>query len=272
MGQQLGDALKILDTTFEEYRVDPIDLLHVGDAAGENIYLENARRSYGRTIGDVLTLYEKHFEERGSIKILEIGSFLGVVSIVLARLGFSVTALDIPEFMANNRLQERFYRHGVTVHSTNLSEGRIPEDSGEFNLVIMCETLEHFDFNPVPVLLEINRVLRSDGVIYLSLPNLASLVNRAKLLCGRSIHNPVNDFFDQLRKDCNMIVGIHWREYTKSEIAELLEATGFSIDSHYYFTSTTSMLPARILYAFFPSLRPNQTAIAKRTLAGGKES
>lgn len=270
MGSQFSVAMKILNTTIGDFRDNPVDLLNIGDAGGESLYLTNARRSYERTIRDVLALFANRPDEKRLIKILEIGSYLGVVSIVLSRLGFSVTALDIPEFMANERLQESYRREGVATLTANLRESHIPADSGEFDLVIMCETLEHFDFNPVPVLMEVNRVLRPSGAIYLSLPNLASLVNRVKLLCGLSIHNPINDFIAQLRKDCNMIVGIHWREYTGREIAELLEATGFSIISHYYFTSTMSILPARLLYVLFPSLRPNQTATARRTPAGDK--
>lgn len=272
MRLQTSEALSLLDNTIKEFRVDPIDLLNIGDAEGEYVYLTNARLSYERTIGDVLALYAKSPVENKSIKILEIGSYLGVVSIVLAKLGFSVTALDIPEFMTNERLQKRYRLEGVATLTANLRECCIPADSAEFDIVIMCETLEHFDFNPVPALMEVNRVLRVSGVLYLSLPNIASLVNRVKLLCGLSIHNPIKDFFVQLQKDSNMIVGIHWREYTGREIVELLEATGFSIVSHYFFTSTMSILPARLLYVFFPSLRPNQTAIAKRTLSDDNSS
>lgn len=264
MEPQFGEAIRVLDITIEEYRVDPVDLLHTGDADGEYVYLTNARRSYERTIRDVLTLFISRAEGKKTFKILEIGSFLGSVSIALARLGFSVTVLDIPEFMTNIRLQERYRRYGVNALSVNLQHSSIPSTSGEYDLVIMCETLEHFNFNPIPVLLEVGRVLTPNGFLYLSLPNLTSLVNRVKLLCGQSIHNPINDFFAQMQQDCNMIVGIHWREYTKCEIEELLKITGFTIDSHYYFTNTESIFPARLLYAILPALRPNQTVIARR--------
>ncbi len=258
---------QVLDDILGSYRDNPVDLLNIGDADGEYVYLTNARRSYERTIRDVLVLYAKRPVEERPIKILEIGSYLGVVSIVLAKLGFSVTALDIPEFMANNRLQERYNRYGVATLTANLREYCIPAVSGEYDLVIMCETLEHFDFNPIPVLLEVNRVLQESGVLYLSLPNLASLVNRVKLLCGRSIHNPVTDFAEQLAKMSNMIVGIHWREYTAAELRELLDLSGFSIVSHEFFTTHRASLLARLAYALFPRLRPNQTLLARKAAA-----
>ena len=51
------------------------------------------------------------------------------------------------------------------------------------------------NFNPLPVLLEINRVLKDDGIIYVGLLNQASLRNRLLLLFGRSIHNSISEFF-----------------------------------------------------------------------------
>ena len=128
----------------------------------------------------------------------------------------------------------------------------------------MCETLEHLNFNPVPVLLEINRVLKKGGTLYISLPNLSSLVNRAKLLCGQSIHNPIADFFAQLSIKDNMIVGLHWREYTCGEVKALLGNLGFALEKHYFFTSNRASFPARLIYMLAPFLQQNQTAIARK--------
>lgn len=250
----------------DEYKEAPIDLLGIGDAVGEYNYLVNACLSYQRTIRDVTTLFADTTvkKEKSSVKILEVGAFLGVVSLFLARLGFDVTALDIPEYMQNTRLRNRYDVGGVKCLATNLRDYKIPEEADTFDLVIMCETLEHLNFNPVPVLLEINRILKSDGRLYISLPNQASLVNRAKLLLGKSIHNPIDDFFQQLKDESNMLVGIHWREYTGSELVEFVKEVGFQIDKHYYFTTHRPSLPASLIYRLFPSTRPNQTLWATK--------
>lgn len=261
---QLNYALHLVDETIEELRLEPIDLLSIGDVDGEYTYLSNAKLSYKRTIRDVLTCFEKQPYVTKTIKILEIGSFLGVVSIVLAKLGFSVSSLDIQEYMKNLKLKERYCFYGVETLAANLKEYCIPEVSGKFDFVIMCETLEHLNFNPLPVLSEINRVLTPHGYLYLSLPNQASLVNRVKLLFGRSIHNPVKDFAEQLDKTTNMLVGIHWREYTGDEMQELVEMSGFSIASHQFYTTHKASVPARAAYVLFPKLRSNQTIIARK--------
>ncbi len=255
-------TVALLDNLIASYRLEPIDLLGIGDGEGEFRYLQDAYTSYARTLNDIQEIMHARKASKG--RVLEIGSYLGVVSTALARRGYEVTAVDIPEFMQNKRLLKRYAQEGVRPLHCNLQYDGIPVDDQSFDLVIMCETLEHLNFNPLPVLTEINRVLNTNGILYLSLPNLASLVNRVKLLRGQSIHNPITDFVAQLATEANMIVGIHWREYAGSEIDELLQLCGFNIQRHYYFTHTRSHPLARLVYRFFHRLRPNQTVIAEK--------
>lgn len=247
---------QLLDIIIESYLDEPIDLLNTNNGAGEYTYIINAYKSYMRTLRDISSLLVP------GRNILEIGSYLGVVSLALAKQGYLVTAADIPEYQKNPRLLDKYNRAGVGSIALNLNSYSIAVPDASFDAIIMCETLEHLNFNPLPVLKEINRILKPGGYLYIALPNLASLVNRVKLLLGCSIHNPVSDFVAQLSENDNMLVGIHWREYTRNELLELLLISGFSVQRHYYFTSTASCLPARLLYTIFPNLRPNQTAVA----------
>jgi SAM-dependent methyltransferase len=265
---QLRRALKIFAEAYSECVENPIDLLNNGDAAGESAYLDNARMSYERTLRDVVELVAGRLEVATPVRILEIGAYLGVVSLTLARLGCRVTALDLPEFMANSRLQKRFADNGVQRVAVNLREYPLPLEDEAYDLVIMCETLEHLNFNPLPVLTEVSRTLVKGGYLYLALPNLAALPHRVGLLLGHSIHNPVSDFRAQLSPDGNMIVGIHWREYTKAELLELLTLSGFTCERHSYLDAARSSAPAWLLYRGFPSLRPYQVAVAKKSGAG----
>jgi hypothetical protein len=50
--------------------------------------------------------------------------------------------------------------------------------------IVMCEVLEHLNFNPLPLIKEINRVGKPNSLFYLSLPNQAYYRNRLKLLFG----------------------------------------------------------------------------------------
>jgi 2-polyprenyl-3-methyl-5-hydroxy-6-metoxy-1,4-benzoquinol methylase len=259
--------IDIIDNLIKEFVDSPIDLLDIGDGLGEYKYIESMRGSYMRTVLDVLNYCkERGWQDYSKIKVLEVGSFLGVVSISLARLGFVVTALDIPQFNDNERLKKKYAEDKVSVDAVNLHNLPLPYEIGSFDIVIMCETLEHLNFNPVEPLNEIQRVLKREGILYISVPNLACLENRIVLLRGRSIHHPIDYFFKQLDPKNNMVAGIHWREYTKAEIKELLERTGFKMVKHYF---TDDLNPhtkfARIrkfLLNFIPQLRVTQIILS----------
>jgi 2-polyprenyl-3-methyl-5-hydroxy-6-metoxy-1,4-benzoquinol methylase len=197
---------------------------------GEVEYLKNQRSAYIRTLKDIEKISNKK-----SSKVLEIGSFLGVVSMSLSKMGYDVHAIDIPEYAESGAFQKRYEENGVSVESVNLRERDLPYEVEEFDIVVMCEVLEHLNFNPLLCLQEINRVTKKEGTLYLSTPNLSHITNSVKLLTGNSIHNPPSDFERQLDKDKNFIVGIHWREYTKKEVKKLLEGVGFKCVSSYYF-------------------------------------
>jgi SAM-dependent methyltransferase len=135
----------------------------------------------------------------------------------------------------------------------------------------MCETLEHLNFNPLPALQEINRILKDDGLLYLTTPNMASLKNRLALLRGRSIHNSIRDYFAQLDKNDNMIVGLHWREYTAEEVKEMLERLGFEVVNQYLYTEYTvnrkssfKDIAKNVLIKSIPDLRERLVTIARK--------
>lgn len=255
---------KTLDETISALRHQPIDLLNRNDQDGERRYLENAYKSYRRTLLDIIACFSNKAGSAEPARVLEIGAYLGVVSLSLASLGLRVSALDLPEFANNPRLRRRLGDAGVELTGVNLRDYKLPYTDGQFDLVIMCETLEHLNFNPLPVIAEINRVIKNSGHLYLALPNLASLPHRFNLLLGRSIHDPVGDFVRQLSDKDNMIVGLHWREYTRSELLELLSLSGFSCQWHNYEMPTKSLPVARMLYRLIPSLRPAQSLLARK--------
>jgi len=264
---------KIIDETIQGYIDAPIDLMNTGDTRNEIKYIYTCGTSYIRTISDIVSYFHKAgVYDFSRIRVLEIGSFLGIVAVALSRLGFSVTALDIPEFMANKRIQNKFEQHNIEWYSTNLADYLIPCDSAKFDLIIMCEVLEHLNFNPLPVLAEVNRVAVMDGLLYLALPNLTRLRNRMNMLLGWSIHEPIDSFVHQLNKKDTMIVGIHWREYTVDEVKYMLNKSGFK-NVKSYLTSDAVFFPRRpslrdlakkIIFTALPALSFHQVHIFRK--------
>lgn len=256
---------KIVKDVIDKHKDSPIDILGIGDAEGEYNYLNLLKDSYIRTVRDIDNLYKS---SRATRKVLEIGSFLGTVSISLKKIGYAVCALDIPEFHQSVSLRSLYEENDIPFVGLNLKKHQLPYESNSFDAIIICEVIEHLNFNPLPVLKEMNRILKKDGYIYVGMPNQSHIVNRIKLLVGKSIHNPINDFFKQLDSNCNMIVGLHWREYTLAETISMIEKMGFETIQKYYFMEkgggwTIRRLIKKLLYVI-PSFRPFQVVVGKK--------
>jgi SAM-dependent methyltransferase len=258
----------------DDINAKPVDLLSAvaGTGEGERRYLENLGPQYVRTLKELeQILAERSQRKPTEVRVLEIGSFLGVLCFALRKVGFQVTAQDIPEFQNNPRLRERYRRAGIECIAANLKRHQFPYPDAHFDLVIMCETLEHLNFNPLPVIKEINRVMKPGGLLYLTVPNQLSAGNRLKLLRGETIQATVQEFYQQLDLRTNMIVGLHWREYSKADLFELLEPMGFAIRSHYFYQEDKRYRYRRLKFSlkdllgeFFPSLRPSNVVLAEK--------
>ena len=95
----------------------------------------------------------------------------------------------------------------------------LPFDEGAFDAVLLLDVLEHVELLEQPkALAEIRRVLRDDGVLFMSVPNLAHLHSRLKfLLAGKLTRTSAVDR--------------HPGDRPLAEYDELLRASGFRVDS-----------------------------------------
>jgi len=91
-------------------------------------------------------------------------------------------------------------------------------------MISECDTFEHFNFNPVPLLLSINQCLSDEGMLYIFMPNASSWIKRLRFLVSGSFPTfSITDFFKQLSPNDDMIVGLHWREYSVNDAIQLVE-------------------------------------------------
>ena len=257
------------DIILNVYGKNPIILKDLWDARGEKKYIDWLHSQYECILLD----FNELFSNTGTpSRVLEISSFLGVVDIALAEMGFDVHTYDIPEFQNNTNLQKLYSDY--TVHPAvgyihDIGKTGLPYPDNHFDAVIFSEVIEHLNINPLPVLQEINRILKPDGILYITTPNQVNLLNRITLMLGRSIRNSISTSVTQIDQSQHTICGIHWREYTLKELGEILEITGFSLQKYRFSNNTkknSSLVIAVIDFfiVFFPWFNNSITVIGKK--------
>jgi glycosyltransferase involved in cell wall biosynthesis/SAM-dependent methyltransferase len=110
----------------------------------------------------------------------------------------------------------------------NVETNVFPYPDGYFSTVLCCELLEHLEHDPMHMMSEIHRVLKREGVLVLTTPNIASL--RAIGNCLRSAHPASFRRYTRVKPGGEAEPG-HSREYTPDEVRLLLADAGFVLVS-----------------------------------------
>jgi len=103
----------------------------------------------------------------------------------------------------------------------NIEEDTYPFEAGLFDIVLFCEIIEHLLNDPCKVLREIKRVLKDDGTLVLTTPNVNRLENVARMIVGANIYDPYSGYGPY---------GRHNREYNKHELYLMLTYLGFTVE------------------------------------------
>lgn len=206
-------------------------------------------------------------------RIVELGAAPGDQVAALAAVGYDTTALDIgiaSDEWANGeqgRMRRLLDEAGVRLLEWNLEEWPYPLEDESFDAVLMTEVYEHLRNYPINALREARRILRPGGRLYFTTPNAAYLRNRLQLLMGRSTATPLADWIDGLPH------ARHAREYTFSEVKDLMHAVGLQIvrqESRHFHLSEGSRgkrvakKGAALIARVRPSLGPHIVVVAVR--------
>jgi SAM-dependent methyltransferase len=118
-----------------------------------------------------LEYFKKQNIQQG-IKILDLGAGHGAFTKKLHEMGFNVAACDL--------FPEHFYYKEIECKKVDITQDYPYEDS-TFDLVIAVEVSEHI-LDHEKFFSEISRILKKDGKLYLSTPNIMSLKSRFRYL------------------------------------------------------------------------------------------
>lgn len=189
---------------------------------------------------------DRNFQSLGNseIQILEIAGSVGYMSTCLYNEGYSILLTDFESTPLNVAVEKNPNLHTALMDATK----PFPFEDNTFHAIYAGDIIEHL-FDTSLFLNECHRCLKSDGILLLTTPNLASLEDRVGFLFGKSPRqiNPTHEF-----------LYLHIRPFTCQKIKEVLTQIGF-----YNFRICTNLVRIKfgnfkkdslVLAKLFPSL------------------
>lgn len=188
----------------------------LGEDDAKNYPLRSSLPRYERT----LSLIYPILMTSESLRILDFGTGEGYMSLLI-KIFFPQHHIVAGDVEITDSCRRRLTNVGVEVLPQSLKIGpdsEIPIKSQSFDVVCLFEVLEHIIADPRHVFSEINRILKVDGYLFLTTPNIAHLYNRVLLLLGKQ----PQFWLSGLRHEFEAPRG-HFREWTAAELLHLLK-------------------------------------------------
>lgn len=177
-----------------------------------------------------------------NMKVLDIGCGDGFIMDRIELFGNQVEGVEI----SDNAIK-RARKKGFKVHDCSLNEDWYPKIKSKFDVVFAGEILEHI-FDTDRLLRNIKKILKKDGKLIITTPNIASLGRRLYLLFGKS---PL------VETTARSYDAGHIRYFTFDTLIKLLEENMFEIEyisSVYINFNNSGSLHSTMLAKLFPKL------------------
>lgn len=147
-------------------------------------------------------------------RVLDVGCMGGQISRLIQEQNNEVWGVEI-----NERAAAEAIRRGIRVKVADVEKG-LPFDSASFDVVYAGELLEHL-YDTRTFFLDAHRVLKQEGTLLFSTPNLNSFENRMRVIKGDYLSN-VGAYPEDHH-------GQNVRIFNLSKIREICYSTGFEI-------------------------------------------
>ena len=197
----------------------------------------------------------KTFVPQKTAHVLDVGrsnltALLASYYETVCSLGFDLTEDD-----GGHRETESMPHIRHIVFDLNLSSqsANWPDHAGEFDLAVICETLEHLSTAPEFTLLMLSSLLKPGGIMLVTVPNAVALSKRIKMLLGYHPFERIR-FYPQNPG--------HFREYTVSELREMGRTCGLEVISSH--DANFAPPGKRVLRNLIPSMREGLVALFRK--------
>lgn len=156
--------------------------------------------------------------------VVDLGCGSGILCAFLSRSSHNVTGVDDLADPSDDLLREEKVQKFMSNFDVSFVLGSIFDFNPpkKFDVVIMNDVVEHFD-NPRILVNHALNMLKTDGMLFLGLPNSVSLLKRLKCLFGKTNYPALGFTYYNIGKYRS-----HIREYTLEEAYLLLQWSGLT--------------------------------------------
>ncbi|HEX2959325.1 MAG TPA: class I SAM-dependent methyltransferase, partial [Chitinispirillaceae bacterium] len=172
-------------------------------------------------------------------KLLEIGAWDGTtIRYYKEKFKGETYGIDVSE-----KVLEQAAPYFTHVKEVDLNCGFIPFENEFFDVIVCGEVIEH-TFDTDQLLSEIHRILKNNGTLIISTPNLTSFANRIFLLFGlqplcTEVSCRSGCYGNPFRKRTIIPAG-HIRNFTYKAFVDIVTANGFTIEQKKSATISTN--------------------------------
>lgn len=129
-------------------------------SADQSIWLDPAEESY---------FYCEQWKKQGKKSVLDLGCGLGRHSVLFAKYGFNVTAVDISEY-AIEKLKDTAKKNNLSINSQVCDMVNLPFGENSFDCIFSYLAISHTDTEGFKkILSKLKEILKPDGEIFLTL-------------------------------------------------------------------------------------------------------
>ncbi|GAK46174.1 conserved protein [Tepidicaulis marinus] len=171
--------------------------------------------------------YKALIESGGGDSVCDIGGFVGVFPVTLAKLGMKAFMTEALKYYGSafTPLFEEIGKSGVEVIDYDPFEAPFDGDK-KFDFITCMAVLEHYPHSPLPALRRLTGMVSESGRLYFEVPNICYWPKRVDMLFGKS---PLPNINEVISSDVPFVG--HHREYSQADLRALMEAADLEIIS-----------------------------------------
>jgi 2-polyprenyl-3-methyl-5-hydroxy-6-metoxy-1,4-benzoquinol methylase len=198
------------------------------------------------------------FPNKEQTNILEIGAVPPILTLAIKNAGYSIKGLDINP----NRFETSINKYNLDIIKGSLGKNPLNFRDESFDAILMNEVFEHLNSNLIEVFNDLKRILKPNGKIFISTPNLKSLIGIKNFLLKGKAYSCCGELFEEYDKIQKYGHMGHVREYTPTEVKNFLIKLNFEVENIIY--RGKHPIKYRILDVLIPQGRPFFSIIANK--------